>query len=222
MNASLSPYDIIAFVLPGLWATLAILAASVLLGLLLALLAGLGTLSAVRPVRWIFFIYVEIFRGTSFLVQLFYFYYVLPLLGLSLSPFWVGTLALGLNAGSYGAEIVRGALRALPQSQHDAITALNIGPLRAFYRIILPQAAARMVRPLGNLLIEMIKSTPLLALVSVPDLLYRGQMLISVNGHAPMVYGLLLVIYIAFGLPLAKGIETLDERLGRFRGGARV
>ncbi|MBJ3775325.1 amino acid ABC transporter permease [Acuticoccus mangrovi] len=218
----MSVLDIVVFVLPGLAATFSILGSAVIVGLALAILAGLGSLSSQRLVRVLCLTYIEVFRGTSFLVQLFYFYYVLPLLGVSLAPFWVGTLALGLNAGSYGAELTRGALLAVASNQRDAIIALNIPRVRAFYRIILPQAAARMILPMGNLLLEMMKSTPLLALVSIADLLYRGQMLIALNGQAPIVYGVLMVIYIAFGWPLARGVALLDACVTRRWGGAHV
>ena len=102
--------ELVPPLLEGLAVTLEIMAGAVVLAVPLALAAGVGRLSTVRPVRWLASIYVEVFRGTSALVQLFWFYFVLPLFGVQLPAMLVGIVVLALNAGAYGAEVVRGAL----------------------------------------------------------------------------------------------------------------
>src|SRR5690606_23837465 len=107
----------------------------------LALLASLAKLSPVRLLRWIANIYIEVFRGTSLLVQLFWLFFVLPLppFNLTLSPYAVAVLGLGLNIGAYGAEVMRGAFASVPRGQTEAAIPLNIPPLHRFFSIVLPQ-----------------------------------------------------------------------------------
>ena len=93
-------------------------------------------------------VYVEGWRGTSELVQLFWIYFVVPLLiGLQFMPLWAGVLVLGLNHGAYGAEIVRGAVQSVPPSSSEGATALNFTPAQRMVRVILPQASWRCCRP---------------------------------------------------------------------------
>ena len=211
----LSVLEVVTFVLPGLVITLWITAAAAVLGLALSIAFGAARLSQIAAVRIAATVYVEIFRGTSLLVQVFYFYYVLPQFGLPMTPFWAGTLALAMNASAYGSEIVRGAIQAVEAGQRDAIVALNLRPLHAFRRVILPQAAARMVLPFGNLLVEMLKSTPLMSLIALTDLLYRGQMFVTISGRTTETYVVLLVMYFVIGWPLMRGVAFLHARVTR-------
>ena len=111
-------------------------------------------------------IIVEFFRGTSLIVQLFWIVYAAPLLlGHGLNNVVAAIIALGLNFGAYGAEVVRGAIKAVPQAQREACTALNLTALHSFRRVILPQALPLMIPPAGNLTVQLIKSTPLMFLV---------------------------------------------------------
>ena len=111
------------------------------------MLAALARLYGAAPVRSLATVYVEIFRGTSALVQLFWLFFVLPQFGLTLPPFLVAVLALGLNVGAYGSEVVRGAILGVPRGQWEATTALNMTRGSALRRIILPQAFVVMIPP---------------------------------------------------------------------------
>ena len=128
-----------------------------------------------RRVRWLATVYVEVFRGTSALVQLFWLFFVLPQFGLTLAPFLVAVLALGLNVGAYGSEVVRGAILGVPRGQWEATTALNMTRAAALRRIILPQAFVAMIPPWGNLFIELLKATSLVSLITLSDLTFRAQ-----------------------------------------------
>lgn len=171
--------ELVPPLLEGLAVTLEIMAGAVVLAVPLALVAGVGRLSTVRPVRWLASIYVEVFRGTSALVQLFWFYFVLPLFGVQLPAMLVGIVVLALNAGAYGAEVVRGAIRAVPPGQREAGVALNLTRGQIMRRIVVPQAIPAMLPPAGNLLIELLKNTALVSLITITDLTFRGQLLRS-------------------------------------------
>ncbi|MQA59988.1 MAG: ABC transporter permease subunit [Actinophytocola sp.] len=129
-----------------IWATLG----GIALTIVLAFAAGLGMLSRWLAVRWLARIYVEVFRGTSEVVQLFWIFFVLPLLvGFRLVPLFAGILVLGLNHGAYGGEIVRGAVQSVPKAQHEGAIACNFSPAQRMFRVILPQAVVEMMPPFG-------------------------------------------------------------------------
>ncbi|KGD87771.1 amino acid ABC transporter permease [Achromobacter sp. RTa] len=199
--------------LEGLGVTLQVLAGAVVLAVPLALAAGICRLSSVRPVRWIASIYVEVFRGTSALVQLFWFYFVLPLFGVQLPAMLVGIVVLALNAGAYGAEVVRGAIRAVPSGQREAGVALNLTRGQIMRRIIVPQAVPAMLPPAGNLLIELLKNTALVSLVTITDLTFRGQLLRSETLRTTEIFTLMLLLYFAVALLITAGVRLLERRV---------
>ena len=179
--------------LRGVGVTIALTAAAALLAAAVALAAGLARLSRSRLLRWSAALYVEIFRGTSALVQLFWFYFVLPLFGIHLPAFAAGVLVLALNTGAYGAEVVRGAVQAVPRGQRDAAAALNLGRARTVLRIILPQALPAMLPPAGNLAIELMKNSALVSLITITELTFSAQLLRAEALKSAEIFGLVLV-----------------------------
>jgi polar amino acid transport system permease protein len=211
------PLDLLPSLLGGLWITLGLTAGGAGVAFVAAWLSGLGRLSKVRPIRWLSIAYIETFRGTSALVQLYWFYFALPLIGVSLSAMTTGILVLGLNIGSYGGEVVRGAIQALPKGQHEASTALNMSPLQSLWLVTVPQAAIAMLPPAGNLLIELLKSTALVSLITLSDMTFRGQLLRAETLRTTEIFGLLLVMYFAIALVLTFFVRMLERRLTRGR-----
>ena len=193
-----------------------------LLAVVMGVLAALARLYAPAPVRWIANIYVEIFRGTSALVQLFWLFFVLPQFGLTMAPFLVAVLALGLNVGAYGSEVVRGAIQGVARGQWEATKALNMTRAAALRRIILPQAFVAMIPPWGNLFIELLKATSLVSLITLSDLAFRAQTLNQATFKTVPIFTLVLLIYLALSLALTIGMRFLETRaafgLARGRG----
>ena len=140
----------IGLILQGAWVTIQLTLMGSVLALAMALLAGLGRLSQFFAVRAAATAYIEFFRGTSIFVQLFWAYFVLPFVGISLTPLQAGVLGLGLNVGAYGAEVVRGAIQSIGREQYEACTALNLGRWQAMRHVILPQAVLVMLPTFGN------------------------------------------------------------------------
>lgn len=185
-----------------------------------ALAAGLGKLSRNWAIRGISVSYIEIFRGTSLLVQLYWIFFVLPLFGITLDKFTAGFLSVGLNIGAYGAEIVRGAIQAVPRGQWEAAYALSMSPTRRMWRIILPQALVLMLPPWGNLLIELLKGTALVALISVADLMFQARQINASTFLSAQAFGTALVVYYLlarFGVtPFMRWLERfVARRIGR-------
>jgi len=200
-------------ILEGLLTTAEITAVSLALALGLSFLAGLLRVGAPSPFRQLAAVYVEVFRGSSLLVQMFWIYFVLPAFGLELSAFAAGVLTLGLNVGAYGAEVVRGAVRAVPRSQTEAAVALGFSPGLRLRRILLPQALPRMIPPLGNLAIELLKGTALVSLITIGDLTFRAQMVRSVTLRTGVVFGIVLVLYVLLALAITAMVRGVERRV---------
>jgi polar amino acid transport system permease protein len=206
------------FVIPllqGAVLTLEITLLGCVLAVVMAVLAAVATLYGAAPLRWLARFYVEIFRGTSALVQLFWLFFVLPQFGISLEPFTVAVLGLGLNIGAYGAEVVRGAIIAVPRGQWEATLALNMTRAEALRRIILPQAFVAMIPPWGNLFIELLKSTALVSLITLTDLAFRAQQLNQTTMKTVPIFTLVLLIYLAMSLCITIGMRFLERKASR-------
>jgi polar amino acid transport system permease protein len=185
-----------------------------IVAILIALAMALMKMSNILVLRWFAVAYIEVFRGTSLLVQLFWIFYVLPLLGLTLEPFTAGFVAVGMNLGAYGAELVRGGVQAVPKGQFEACLALNLPPAKGFIRIIFPQALLKMLPPWGNLLIELLKATALVSLVSVTDLMFEAKQINSSTFLSVEAFGTALIIYYVFGrFLISPGMRLLEKRL---------
>lgn len=184
-----------------------------LVAILAALISGLMGLARWKSVRAIATVYIELFRGTSLLVQLYWVYFALPLFGVSLHKFAAGFLTVGLCYGAYGAELVRGAIISVPKGQWEAALALNLSPVRRMWRIILPQALVIMLPPWGNLMVEILKGTALVALISVADLMFEARQINSNTYLSAQAFGTALVIYYIFARFLVTPLMRLVERL---------
>jgi polar amino acid transport system permease protein len=212
-----APLDLLPSLLAGLLVTLEVTAGGAAVALVMAFAGGLGRLSRIGPVRVLAGAYVEIVRGTSALVQLFWVFFVLPFVGISMEPMTAGILVLGLNIGAYGSEVVRGAIQAVPVEQREAAVALNLSPARALWGIVIPQALPVMVPPAGNLLIELLKSTALVSLITLGDLTFAAQSLRADTLRTSEIFSLVLLLYFAVALVLSRGMRRLERRLSVWR-----
>ena len=193
---------------------------SAMLAILLALTAGLMKMSRNVAVRWTAGVYIEIFRGTSLLIQLYWIFFVLPLFGLTLDKFYAGFVAVGLNLGAYGAELVRGGIQSVPKGQWEAAYAISMSPTKRMYRIILPQALLSMLPPWGNLMIELLKATALVSLISVTDLMFEAKQINGSTFLSAQAFGTALIIYYIIArlivTPFMRRLERIMARkLGR-------
>jgi len=198
--------------LAGLWVTVYITVLGAVAAVVVAF--ALGLLVRMRHIvpRTIARVVIEFFRGSSLLVQLFWLFYVLPLLGYPLNPVVVGVLAFGLNFGAYGAEVVRGSINAVPKAQWEGTVALSLSPYHRMRRVILPQAYPLMIPPFGNLLIQLIKSTPLVFLITLTDLTAVADQYRASEGREAFIFGLLLVIYFVLAYVFTLVMHLLEAR----------
>jgi polar amino acid transport system permease protein len=213
--------DLLPPLLDGLKVTLTLTVGGAVLAFLAAFGAGLARLSRRRWLRLLALLYVDLFRGTSALVQLFWAYFALPLLGIRLGAMTVGILVLGLNIGAYGTEVVRGAVRAVPRVQRETGRALGFSERQVLWRVVLPQALPAMLPPLGNLSIELLKSTALVSLITLADLTFQGQVLRSATLRSAEVFAWVLLLYFLTAQAMSWGMRRLENRVGRWRAVAR-
>jgi polar amino acid transport system permease protein len=206
----------------GLPETIIATLGGIVLTIVLSFAAGLLLLSPWTWVRAVTRVYVEGFRGTSEVVQLFWIYFVLPVLvGYQLVPLVAGIVVLGLNHGAYGAEIVRGAVRSVPRAQYEGAVALSFTPAQRMRRVILPQALVEMLPPLNNLFIQLLKSTAILALITVPEVTRQARDVLIPNfgDDTFLIFGVVFVIYLVLAGVITLAMRLLERwaagRLGR-------
>ncbi|MBO2449690.1 ectoine/hydroxyectoine ABC transporter permease subunit EhuC [Actinomadura barringtoniae] len=207
---------------PLLWhgagKTLQLTLYSAVFALVLAFLFGLMGTSTHLWLRAIGRTYVEFFRGLPALILMFWFFYSLPLVGFRLETLFCGVLALSLNYGAYGAEVVRGSINAVPKAQYEATIALNMRPMQRMRRVLMPQAVPLMLPPFGNLLIELLKATAIVSLISISDLMFGAEKLRASTGKTVTVYLIILVVYFVIAQVLQVLVRLLERRSQRSLG----
>lgn len=210
--------------LEGAWVTTQLTIYSTIFGGIFAFAFGIGKLSSNWILKGISVAFIEVFRGTSLLVQLFWLYFALPVFGqamgvdLRLPAVAAGTLALSLNIGAYGAEVVRGAIQAVSPAQYEAALALDFTQRQTLWRIALPQAIPEMMPSFGNLAIQNLKDTALVSLIGLGDLAFRAEQIRNFTQDSTTVYTLLLFMYFGMALVLTALMTLLERSVGRWRG----
>ena len=192
-------------------ATLLGMGIAVVVGLLWALLRR----SQNRALSWSVTWWVEFVRSTPLLIQIYFLFYVLPNFGLTWSPFVTGALALGLHYSAYTAEVYRAGMDNVPKGQWEAAMALNLNRFDTFKSIILPQAIPPMIPALGNYLVAMFKETPILAAITVNELLQTSKLIGAETFRYLEPLTMVGVLFLAASLVSARFVEKLEARFAR-------
>lgn len=207
----------------GLWTTVGLTACGGALAALLGFGAGLMRVSRDPILRFIARAYVEVFRGTSALVQLYWAYFALPLvLDVELSAWTAGVCVLGLNTGAYAAEVVRAALLAVPREQDEAAMALGLSLPASVRHVLLPQALPAMLPALSNLAVELLKASAIVSLITLQDLTFAADLVRADTLETAAVYGVVLALYFAVAQAITWALRRVERRLGRFRSPAEM
>ncbi|WP_454689188.1 amino acid ABC transporter permease [Achromobacter aloeverae] len=185
-----------ADLLRGTLVTVEIVAVSLSCGCVIGLLVGIGRLDSRRRVVYgLCSAYVAVIRGTPLLVQLFILFFGLPQFGVMLPAFVCGAIGLSFYSGAYVSEIVRGAIQSIDRGQVEAARSLGMPARMAMDNVVLPQAFVRMIPPLGNEFIALIKNSALVSLLTIDDVMHEGQKIISVSYRSLEVYLAIAAIY---------------------------
>lgn len=205
--------------LEGAWITLQLTFAGGVLAFVLAMFFGIMGTTQSRLLRAITTVYVEVFRGIAALVVMFWFVYAVPdMTGFELEPMFAAILALGLNVGAYGAEVVRAALNAVPRAQIEATVALNLSWVQRMRLVVVPQAWAQMLPTFGNLVIELMKATAVVYLVGILDLTAVAREVRSGTGETLAAFAIAFVLYYLIAQVLIFGMRLLERRANQTLG----
>jgi len=204
----------IPFLIRGLGVTVYISLISAIFAIIIGIIGGICKISKIFLIRWITIIYVDVFRGTPFLIQLYIAYYVLPSFGIRLNALTAAVGMLAIYNGAYITEIVRSGIEAIPKEQFEASFSLGMTPYQTFKLIIFPQVMRIVIPPLVGRLILLIKGTSVASLIGVFDLVKIGRELAIALRHNPIViYSLVSLFYFIICYPLYTLSIKIEKKL---------
>ena len=201
--------------LPGLLLTIQLS----LIGFLIATILGVpfGILRAYKTPAYVSFVidfYVFVVRGTPILVQIYAAYFLLPLAGVKLSPFWIGIVALSFNSAGYQIEITRAAIQSIEKGQYEGASSLGLGKFRTLISIVFPQAFLRMLPPMANEMSNLIKASSVLSVITVFELHKAANAIISDSFKFLEMLFAQAVLYVAFVVLMTQFSIYLEKRIG--------
>ena len=212
-------WDFVWQIMPTLLEGFKITILATILGAAVAMAAGLGLAIARRsPVaaisRTVGFV-SEFIRGTPLLVQLYFIFYVLPDIGIRLSPLTAGVIGMGIHYATYTAEVYRAGIENVPRGQWEAARATNLTTRQAWIHVVLPQAIPPMIPALANYFIAMFKETPLLSAITVLELMNQAKSIANSNYRYIEPMTLVGVFFLVISLISVVGLRWLEERYAR-------
>lgn len=198
----------------GTLVTVEVTVGAIILGCIVGLVIGLGRLEPRRRVIYgLCSAYLSVVRGTPLLVQLFIWFFGLPFFGIELPAFFCGVVGMGMYSGAYVSEIVRGAIQSIDRGQMEAARSLGMPYGLAMRSIIIPQAVVRMIPPLGNEFVAVIKNSSLVSLLTIADVMHEGQKIISVSYRSLEVYVAIAVVYFVLTNATGLALRFAERRL---------
>ncbi len=198
--------------LSGIWLTARLALLSLALGLPIGLLLALARVQSLKILSAPAALYVEVMRGTPLLVQILFIYFVLPSFGINIPAFWSGIIALTLNSAAYIAEIFRAGILSIDAGQMEAARALGMSHTQAMRRIILPQTFRRVVPPMTNEGIALLKDSSLVSVIGLTELARTGQELASRYAAPLTIWPMVAIFYLLLTFPLTRIAEYLERR----------
>ena len=201
--------------LPGLLLTIQLS----LIGFFIATILGVpfGIIRAYQTPAYVSFVidfYVFVVRGTPILVQIYAAYFLLPLAGVKLSPFWIGIVALSFNSAGYQIEITRAAIQSIEKGQYEGASSLGLGKFRTLISIVFPQAFLRMLPPLANEMSNLIKASSVLSIITVFELHKAANAIISDSFKFLEMLFAQAILYVAFVVLMTQFSIYLEKRIG--------
>lgn len=203
--------SILPFILSGLKLTAKVYVLTLVFALPLGLLAAIGKVKGPKPLQKILYLYTWIWRGTPLLLQLFFVFYGLPIIGIRLSPLAAATVTYALNSGAYLTEIFRGGIESIDKGQYEAAKVLGMTYPQTMRRIIIPQTVRRVLPPSCSEAINLVKETALLAVIGMPDLLRIATQIFTRDFNiTPFIVA--FVLYLIISSVLVKLFGTLEKK----------
>lgn len=207
--------------LEGLKLTVELTFIVIAISLVCGVFVALGRMSKHRSLRIVIGAYVDFMRATPLLLQLIYLYFVLPAFGIRLDPFVAAVVGLSLNYSAYLSEVYRSGIQAIPRGQLDAAAALGMSPSLSMRRIVLPQAIRIVIPTLGNYFVALFKDTSLASALTLQELLFSGQIIITRTYDYFTIYSMVLFMYFLVGYPALLFVRYLEKRTSKGYGRRR-
>lgn len=205
--------NILPILLKGSVMTVELTVITIIFGSILGILLALLRLSNNLVLKYISSFYAWIFRGTPLLLQLFFFYYGLPFIGIELTPFTAAIIGLALNCGAYMSEIIRGGIQSIDQGQFEAAKALGFSYTQTMKRIILPQTFKVIIPPVGNEFISILKDTSLVSTIAMVELMRSAQQIYATSFDPISVFLTAAVFYLIMTTVFTTAFGIIERRL---------
>ena len=209
----LAPY--LGFLAEGALLTAEVCGLALVGSVILGMLVAIARTSQFAWLRWLAFAYVDLFRNIPFIVQLFFFYYGLPEVGIYIDAFTTGAVALSIAGGAYASDVIRAGILAIDNGIIEAAEVSGLSKRVTFTRIVLPIALRTSVRPLGSVLINMILTSSILSTITLNELTGNAKIVASDTFRPFEIYVVLLVVYAALTYLVSLGIALLHRWLNR-------
>ena len=201
--------------LQGLRITVTLFAITLVCSVPLGLPVALGSMSKIKPSRWLSRVYVWLFRGTPLILQLYFFYFFIPIAtGVKLDSFPTAAITFVLNYAAYLSEIYRAGIQSIDRGQYEAAQSLGLSPRRTMFGIIIPQTIKRVLPPVSNEAITLVKDTALVSVIGVADLMKNSRGAVNRDVDA-MAYLIAALIYLAFTFLLTLLVTRLERKFSQ-------
>src|SRR6195256_4768154 len=207
--------EFLPILLQGVWLTILVTIGSLMLATILGLLWALLRVSGVRALSGISASLINVIRGIPIIVLLFYLYFVMPDLGVTLSALQAAILGLGIAYSAYQAENFRAGIEAIDKGQIEAAQTIGMGWWLTMRRVVLPQAVRIVLPPYGNIMIMLLKDSSQASTITVAELALQGKLIASSTFKNMTVFTLVALLYLAMSIPLIVMVGALERRFGR-------
>jgi len=204
-------WEVLPDIISAIWLVIAVTFGSFVVALVLGLVLTLARRSRFKPLSFVVFAFIEFVRSTPPLVQLFFVYFALPTIGISLNKYAAGILTLGIHYSTYISEVYRSGIEAVPEGQWEASTAMNFSKSQTWFRIILPQAIPPVIPMLGNYLLVLFKETPILMAIGIGEFLQKAQLIGSMNFKYLEPITIVGLLFLLLSYPSALLINKLEQ-----------
>jgi len=204
--------EILPYLLKGALLTIFFSATSEVIGIIIGLVTSVIRVTRIKVLSQLAVVYVDLFRGTPLLMQIIFVYYALPYLGINLPAIAAGIIALSINSGAYVSEIFRAGIESIDKGQTEAARSLGLSYMQAMRYVIIPQTIKRVLPPLTNEFVALIKDSSLLSVIAIAELMRTAKEMMSWKMN-PSSLTAAAIIYLIITLPLTRYVSYMEKKL---------
>ncbi len=204
--------EILPFLLKGALLTIFFSVTSEIIGIIIGLVTSVIRVTRIKVLSQLAVVYVDLFRGTPLLMQIIFIYYALPYLGINLPAIVAGIVALSINSGAYVSEIFRAGIESIDKGQTEAARSLGMSYMQAMRYVVIPQTIKRVLPPLTNEFVALIKDSSLLSVIAIAELMRTAKEMMTWKMN-PSSLTAAAIIYLIITLPLTRYISYMEKKL---------